>query len=63
MISMLLSNKGLSMEKNLQKEILKTIEMTEEVLKMNMETTFETYCEMKARLQFLTYLTIYADKK
>ncbi|MFR1671389.1 MAG: hypothetical protein ACLSWI_00405 [Candidatus Gastranaerophilaceae bacterium] len=50
------------MEKTLQKEILKTIELTEEVLRANMETSFETYCEMKARLQFLAYLVLQTDK-
>ena len=51
------------MEKYLQKELLNNIALTEEVLKMNMETSFETYCEMKARLQFLSYLIIKNDKK
>lgn len=51
------------MEKNLQKEMLKTIEISEEVLRSNMESAFETYCEMKARLQFLAYLALQMDKK
>ena len=51
------------MNSNLQKELLREIEMTEEILKMNMETTFETYCEMKARLQFLTYITLRNNKE
>lgn len=51
------------MNSNLQKELLREIEITEEILKMNMETTFETYCEMKARLQFLTYITLKNNKE
>ncbi len=51
------------MDTNLQKEILKNIELTEDILKMNMETTFETYCEMKARLQFLTYIALRGNKE
>lgn len=51
------------MDKNLQKEMLKTIELSEEILRTNMETAFETYCELKARLQFLSYLAIQIDKK
>ena len=51
------------MNSNLQKDKLREIEITEEILKMNMETTFETYCEMKARLQFLTYITLKNNKE
>ncbi len=51
------------MNSNLQKDLLREIEITEEILKMNMETTFETYCEMKARLQFLTYITLKNNKE
>ncbi len=50
------------MTENLKNEILKSIEATEEVLKLNMETNFDTYCEMKANLQYLAYL-VTRDKK
>ena len=44
------------MNQNLKKEILKTIEISKEAAKNNLDITLECYIEILSRLEMLTYL-------
>ncbi len=50
------------MEKNLQKELLKSIEIIRCSVKNNFEITTESYVETQSRLDLLTYLIISEGK-
>lgn len=51
------------MNQNLKKEILKTIEISKEAAKNNLDITLECYIEILSRLEMLTYLLMTEDKK
>ena len=51
------------MDKNLQKEMLTSIEITRESIKNSLDVTLESYTEAFSRLDLLTYLLIGSEKK
>ena len=51
------------MNQNLKKEILKTIEISKEAAKNNLDITLECYIEILSRLEMLTYLLMTEVKK
>ncbi len=51
------------MDKNLQKEMLASIEITRESIKNSLDVTLESYTEAFSRLDLLTYLLIGSEKK
>ena len=48
---------------NFKKEILKTIEVSKETAKNNLDITIDCYTELLSRLEMLTYLIMSEDKK
>ncbi len=48
---------------NLKQEILKSIDITRQSAKNNLDITLESYMEIIGRLDLLTYLLINHDKK
>lgn len=48
---------------NLKKEILKTIEISKEAAKNQLDITLDCYVEIISRLDMLTYLIMCEDKK
>lgn len=48
---------------NFKKEILKTIEVSKETAKKNLDITIDCYTELLSRLEMLTYLIMSEDKK
>lgn len=48
---------------SLKQEILKSIDITRQSAKNNLEITLESYMEIIGRLDLLTYLLINHDKK
>lgn len=48
---------------NFKKEILKTIEVSKETAKNNLDITIDCYTELLSRLEMLTYLILSEDKK
>ncbi len=51
------------MDKNLQKEMLASIEITRESIKNSLDVTLESYTEAFSRLDLLTYLLIGSENK
>lgn len=52
-----------NMNQDLKKEILKTIEISKEAAKNNLDITLECYVEILSRLEMLTYLLVGENKK
>ena len=48
---------------NLKKELLKSIDITKQSAKNNLEVTLESYTEIMSRLDILAYLIINDDQK
>ena len=48
---------------SMKKEILKTIEISKETAKNNLDITIDCYTELLSRLEMLTYLIMSEDKK
>ncbi len=48
---------------DLKQEMLKTIDISKQTIKNNVDITLESYVEIIGRLDFLTYLIHKTDKK
>ena len=48
---------------DLKQEMLKTIDISRQSIKNNLDITLESYMEIIGRLDFLTYLISKTDKK
>ncbi len=51
------------LNQNLKKEMLKSIDITKQTAKNNLEITLESYTEIMSRLDIMTYLLIQDEKK
>lgn len=51
------------LNQSLKKEILKTIEVSKETAKNNLDITIDCYTELLSRLEMLTYLIMSDEKK
>lgn len=51
------------LNQKITKEILKSIDITRQSAKNNLELTLESYIEIMSRLDLMTYLILQEDKK